>query len=66
MTYNEILAIAIKKGGGGGGGTTNYNELSNKPMINGHVLEGNMSTDDLEIESDELTLEQMNTLLGLI
>lgn len=35
--------------GGGGGGTSNYNDLSNKPSINGHVLTGNQTAADLDI-----------------
>lgn len=36
-------------GGGGGGGTTNYNDLSNKPKINGNVLIGDINSDTLGI-----------------
>lgn len=36
-------------GGGGGGGTTNYNELSNKPKINGVELSGNKTSEELHI-----------------
>lgn len=36
-------------GGGGGGGTTNYNELENKPSINGVTLSGNKTSADLNI-----------------
>lgn len=32
--------------GGGGGGTTNYNNLTNKPSINGVLLSGNKSAED--------------------
>lgn len=32
---------------GGGGGTSNYNQLSNKPSINGVELHGNKSLSDL-------------------
>ena len=35
---------------GEGGGTTNYNALSNKPLINGVVLLGDKTSDDLHIE----------------
>lgn len=31
----------------GGGGTGNYNELENKPSINGNVLVGDQTTEDL-------------------
>lgn len=40
------LKEAIESGGGGGG-TTNYNDLSNKPSINGHTLQGNSTLDGL-------------------
>lgn len=59
------LKEVIEEGGGGGGGTDNYNLLKNKPMINGHELEGNMSVSDLGIENP-LTQEQVNALLALI
>lgn len=36
-------------GGGGGGGTTNYNDLGNKPSINGVTLEGNKTSTQLNI-----------------
>lgn len=41
-------------GGGGGGGTTNYNELENKPSINGVALSGNKTSADLNISSGGL------------
>ena len=34
---------------GGGGGTSNYNQLTNKPSINGVTLTGNKTTSDLGI-----------------
>lgn len=40
--------------GGGGGGTTDYDDLSNKPSINGHTLEGDSSTADLQLDYDDL------------
>lgn len=43
--YDVLLARQL--GAGGGSGTTNYNELENKPQINGHTLQGNKSTSDL-------------------
>lgn len=36
---------------GGGGGTSNYNDLDNKPSINGVTLTGNKSLSDLSIPS---------------
>lgn len=34
---------------GAGTGTTDYTQLSNKPQINGHTLQGNQSGDDLDL-----------------
>lgn len=53
------LKDAVESGGGGtgAGGTTNYNKLSNKPSINGTILQGNMTLEDIGIEemsSDDL------------
>lgn len=36
-------------GGGGGGGTNDYNALINKPTINGKTVEGNVTSDDLDV-----------------
>ena len=39
---------ALESGGGGGtGGTTNYENLSNKPQLNGVTLEGNKTLDQV-------------------
>lgn len=35
--------------GGGGGGTNNYNNLSNRPQINGVTLSGNKTADELAL-----------------
>lgn len=35
--------------GGGGGGTNNYNNLSNRPQINGVTLAGNKTADELKL-----------------
>lgn len=40
VNYNGWQSITI---GGGGSGTTNYNDLSNKPSINGTTLQGNIT-----------------------
>lgn len=41
---------ALESGGGGGtGGTTNYNNLSNKPKLNGVTLEGNKTLDQVGV-----------------
>lgn len=46
--------------GGGSGGTTNYNDLTNKPTINGVTLEGNKTAEDLKISG--MTAEQEEQL----
>ena len=55
---------------GGGGGTDDYNDLENKPNINGVTLVGNKSLDDLGLDSSldeyDLTPSQLNNLLDLI
>lgn len=40
---------------GGGGGTTNYNNLSNRPQINGHILTGNQTSGNLGLASSSHT-----------
>lgn len=53
--FGMILPLIIRalknSGGGGSGGTTNYNDLQNKPSINGVTLEGNKTSADLNIQS---------------
>ena len=49
-------------GGGGGGGTDNYNDLSNKPKINGVTLTGDKSLSALDIVSNT-TFEQIMSAL---
>ena len=52
-TDKSSLVAAINEvniSGGGGSGTKNYNELFNRPSINGVLLEGNVTTDDLSFD----------------
>lgn len=54
---------------GGDGGTTDYEELDNKPKINGVTLTGNKTSEDLHIDAcdcDELTTGQVNALIALL
>ena len=39
----------------GGGGTNNYNDLTNKPQINGVELQGNKTTSNLNISYNDIT-----------
>lgn len=59
-----IWAEKKVQAGGGGGGTDDYNDLDNKPMINGIELIGDKSFEDLGI--GPLTNPQMDTLLDCI
>ena len=45
---------------GGSGGTTNYNSLSNRPQINGHVLSGNKTSAQLGLQG-QLTFDDEPT-----
>ena len=51
---NRILA-ACNGGGGGGGFSGDYDDLYNRPKINGVTLTGNKTTGDLAISYDDLT-----------
>ena len=57
MTGDDAYAILHKKiesgGGGGGTGTTNYNDLDNKPKINGKTLEGDNTAEYYGMISEE-------------
>lgn len=45
-----IAALLAKaKSGGGGGGTSNYNDLTNKPTLNGVTIEGDKTSEDYGI-----------------
>lgn len=44
--------VVVSGAGGGGGGTTNYNDLSNKPAINGTTLSGNKTSHQLGVADE--------------
>lgn len=56
ILYQLVDELEAGGGGGGGGGTTNYNELSNKPSIEGQQLVGNKTASDLGLA----TTSQLN------
>ena len=47
LTFSDSLIIGAT--GGGGGGTSDYNDLTNKPSINGVTLQGALTSSDLSI-----------------
>lgn len=49
LIFSNSIIIGGNIGGGGGGGTTDYNDLTNKPSINGVTLQGALTSDDLSI-----------------
>ena len=60
--------IATKGGGSGSGssGTTNYNDLTNKPSINGITLTGNKTSIDLGMSFIIPSTEPTNKVVGSI
>lgn len=47
----DLIADGKIPGGGGGGGTSDYNDLQNKPTLNGVTIEGDKTSEDYGIES---------------
>lgn len=61
MAFKGVVAWLLGGSSGGGGQVEkDYQKLENKPQINGHVLVGNSTSEDLEIDGGELT-EDMTT-----
>ena len=48
-TTKFLGSFSLSKNGGGAGGTPNYNDLTNKPKVNGIVLSGTKTSADLGI-----------------
>lgn len=51
LTMDSAITVSSIDEGGGGSGTMNYNELENKPSINGFVLVGNKTGAELGLAS---------------
>lgn len=51
--------------GGGSGGTTNYNDLTNKPSINGVTLEGNNTGEEIGLINENQGTENAGKVLGI-
>ena len=61
---NKISDIVLATEGTGG--TSNYNDLTNKPQINGVTLTGNLTTEDLNIDTgsiDAYTKQETDNLI---
>lgn len=52
-------------GGGGGGGTSDYTDLSNKPSVNGVTLNGNKTSNDLELPYKKIVLSSSSDVIVL-
>ena len=65
MTGDDAYAILHNKigSGGGGTGTTNYNDLNNKPKINGKTLEGDNTAEYYGMISEEQGEENSGKIL---
>lgn len=53
--YLTAKVKELEESGGGGEGTKNYNELNNKPSVNGVELSGNKTSADLGIVDHDTT-----------
>ena len=57
--------------GGGGGTVTSYNQLTDKPQLNNVTLEGNLSSDDVDVspesrvEGEQLIFDQNQFGFGI-
>ncbi len=50
----DLLALKeVIEQGGGGGGTTDYNKLTNKPTLNGTTLQGDLTSEDVDVEDNQ-------------
>ena len=49
---SRVEELLLELNTGGGGGTTDYNQLINKPTLNGVELKGNLTSKDVDVESD--------------
>lgn len=57
---NPYELSAVSSGGGSSGGTTDYNDLNNRPQIEGRTLTGNKTFNDLGlIDMTELEVTDM-------
>ena len=60
-----LVIRALKNSGGGTGGTTNYNNLTNKPQINGVTLEGNKTGEEIGLINENQGVENAGKILAV-
>lgn len=60
-----VVNIAESIGGSGTGGTTNYNDLTNKPSINGVTLEGNKTGEEIGLINENQGVENAWKILAV-
>ena len=49
---SRVEELLLELDTGGGGGTTDYNQLSNLPTLNGVTLQGDLKSADVKVEGD--------------
>lgn len=65
-TYDGSAAKTINiPTGSGGSGTTDYNDLENKPQINGVELSGNKSGNDVGLVNNQQGIANVGKVLGI-
>jgi len=64
ILYQMVDELEAGGGGGGGGGTTNYNNLTNKPAIEGQQLVGNKTASDLGLATTSQLNEKVDKVAG--
>lgn len=60
LTKKDGTEVSFSGGGGGGGGTDDYNDLKNRPSINGTTLTGNVNLatpEQLLLKADKAALD---------
>ena len=61
----DLIADGKIPGGGGGGGTTNYNDLENKPTINGTEIKDALTGEDVGLIDRNLGAENAGKILAV-
>ena len=68
MTFNfgiNSITPVVGGGGSGEGGVTDYGALTGKPQINGVVLTGNKTSDDLGLNGEAVEVTASSALAGI-